>query len=404
LTPALLLGLAAVALRLSARPSSLARLAVRNVAASPSRAGLAVAALTVAVAVSIGVGTMIDSFRGSVAEWLGQILQADIYIVAPAAGARASPPLPAGLAEKLAGIPGVASTGTGRRLFVPTSAGESELLALDPPYPAQPGFRFKQADSKALWDKFPSMEAVFISEPYAQKHRLKLGDRLVLSTETGPVNLPVAGVFFDYRSDQGLVVIHRGLYERHWKDQAYTSLGLYLSPGADAGSVRAAVERVIGAEAIPLIARSNLEIRAASLETFERTFAITQVLRLLAVGVAFIGIVSALMAFQWERRRELAVFRATGLTPAQAGWLTLLQTGFMGLSAGLLSLPLGLALAVALVQVINLRSFGWTMDLVISPWPLAWSVALSVLAALLAGLYPARQAALAQPAASLREE
>jgi putative ABC transport system permease protein len=275
---------------------------------------------------------------------------------------------------------------------------------LNPPYPAQPGFRFKNADSQTLWNQFPNMEAVFISEPYAHKHQLKVGDRLVLTAEAGPLILPVAGIFFDYRSDQGLIVMHRALYERHWQDRAYTSLGLYLAPGADASGVRAAVDRAINAESVPLIARSNQEIRAASLATFERTFAITQVLRLLAVGVAFIGIVSALLAFQWERRRELAVYRATGLTPAQASRLTLLQTGFMGLAAGLLSIPLGLALAVALVQVINLRSFGWTMDLVVSPWPLAWSVALSVLAALLAGLYPARQAALAQPAASLREE
>jgi len=403
LTPWLLLGLAGLAARL-AGPASLARLAVRGVAASLSRAGLAVAALTLAVAVSVGVGTMIESFRGTVADWLGQILQADLYVAAPASAARHSPPLPAGLADKLAHIGGVASVGTGRRLFVASSAGESELLALDPPYPGPPGFRFKNADSKALWDAFPAMEAVFISEPYAQKHRLAVGDRLEFSTDNGPLALPVAGIFFDYRSDQGLVVIHRALYQRHWSDRAYTSAGLYLKPGADPAAVRGEVERVLAGERQPLALRSNREIRAASLETFERTFAITQVLRILAAGVAFIGILSALLAFQWERRRELAVLRAVGLTPAQAGRLALLQTGFMGLAAGLLAIPLGLAVAVALVRVINVRSFGWTMDLALSPPSLAAAVALSLLAALLAGLYPAWQAAKAQPAASLREE
>ena len=404
ITPWLLLGCAAIATRLAGDKAWLARLAVRGVAASLSRAGLAVAALTIAVAVSVGVGAMIDSFRGTVGEWLEQILQADLYISAPATAARYSSPLPNGLAAKLGRINGVQSIGASRRLLVASSAGESELLALDPPYPGQPGFRFKHADSKALWDAFPSQEAVFISEPYAEKHRLGVGDRLELATDTGPVTLPVAGVFFDYRSDQGLIVIHHALYERHWKDRAHTSLGLYLSPGADFAAVRAEVERVIRLERQPLVVRANREIRAASLETFERTFAITQVLRLLAAGVAFIGILSALMAFQYERRRELAVLRATGLTPAQAGRLVLLQTGFMGLAAGLLSIPLGLAVALALVRVINLRSFGWTMDLTVSPQALALAVALAVLAALLAGLYPARQAARAQPAASLREE
>jgi len=141
-----------------------------------------------------------------------------------------------------------------------------------------------------------------------------------------------------------------------------------------------------------------------SLETFERTFAITKVLRLLAVGVAFIGIVSALMALQYERRREMAVLRATGLTPWQTGGLILLQTGFMGLMSGILAIPLGLAVAVALVRVINLRSFGWTMDLSVSGAPLVAAVLLSILAALLAGIYPARQAMRTAPAIGLREE
>jgi putative ABC transport system permease protein len=402
-TPWLLLGLCRLAARL-ARRAWLARLAVRGVAASVSRAGPAVAALAVAGAVSIGVGTMIDSFRGTVAEWLGQILQADLYVAAPSPAARHSPPLPGGLAEKLGRLDGVARFSTGRRLFVAGPGGQTELLVLDPPYPAAAGFRFKQADSQALWDAFPGLEAVFVSEPYAEKHRLRVGDRIELASDEGALALPVAGVFFDYRSDQGLVVMHRALFERHWKDRRITSLGLYLKPGADLGAVRAAAERVLGGERQALSVRSNREIRESSMETFERTFAITLVLRILAAAVAFIGILSALLAFQCERGRELAVLRATGLTPAQASRLVLLQTGFMGLAAGLLAVPAGVAVAAALVRVVNLRSFGWTMDLAVSPPALALAVALSVLAALLAGLYPAWLAARAEPAALLREE
>lgn len=405
LTPCLLLGFAALSVYLARLGNAwLLRLAVRGVAASVSRAGLAIAALSIAVAVSVGVGTMIESFRGTIAEWLDQILQADIYVATPSTAARFSPPLPKGLQERLGQITGVDRTGTGRRIIIPTSYGESELLALDPPYLAQPGFRFKYADGKALWLIFPSMEAVFISEPYAEHHGLKVGDTIQLTTDSGPVSLPVAGIFFDYRSDQGLIVMHRHLYDRLWKDGANTSIGLYLNKAVGLESVRKEVDRLLIQERQPLLVRSNREIRAASLETFERTFAITQVLRLLAVGVAFVGILSALMAFQYEHRREIAVLRATGLTPAQAGGLVLLQTGFMGLTAGLLSIPLGLAVALALVRVINLRSFGWTMDLMVSLPPLFAAVGLAVLAAVLAGLYPAYQVMRVQPSASLREE
>ena len=405
MAPWQMMGMAMGIIRLARMNNAwLLRLAVRGVAASVSRTGVAIAALTIAVAVSVGVGIMIDSFRGAITEWLGQILQADIYVATPGNDSRADPSLPENLERRMASVPGVDRTGTGRSLTVGTSVGESDLLALRPPYLDRPGFRFKYGDGETLWRSFPDMDAVLISEPYAQKHGLHIGDRIELHTDTGPVTLPVTGVFFDYRSDQGLIVMHRALYNRYWKDRRDTSLGLYLEPKADLHAVRRQVERIAEEAGQPLIVRSNREIRAASLEVFERTFAITQVLRLLAVGVAFVGILSALMAFQYERRRELAVLRATGLTPGQTGCLMLLQTGFMGLVAGLLSIPLGLAVALALVRVIHLRSFGWTMDLSVSPSSLVYAVVLSLLAALLAGMYPAWQIMKVQPAAALREE
>lgn len=382
----------------------LLRLAVRGIGATLSRSGLAIAALTIAIAVSVGVGTMIESFRGSIAEWLDQILQADIYIAMPQSTPRSTPILPGDLKDRLISIPGVDRIGTGRRIFVSTSKGESEVLALDPPYLTEPGFRFKSIDGQKLWARFPELQGILISEPYAQRHQLNVGDLVEIMTGTGPVRLPVEAIFFDYRSDQGLIVMHRKLYNTLWQDDANTSLGLYLQKGADIAVVRSELDRRLVESRQPLSVRSNKEIREVSLETFERTFAITQVLRLLAVGVAFIGIVSALMALQYERRREMAVLRATGLTPVQTGSLVLLQTGFMGLMAGLMAIPLGIAVAVALVRVINLRSFGWTMDLTVSPLPLAVAVLLSIVAALLAGSYPARLVMRTPPALGLREE
>ncbi len=405
ITPWLMLMLTAGTVRLARLAGlRLLRLALSGVASSLSRAGLAVAALTVAVAVSVGVGIMIESFRGAITDWLGEILQADLYVAGASTDGGATPSLPEDLESRLADIPGVARTGTARRREVKTSVGDSELLVLRPPDLDQPGFRFKSGDGKALWRSFPELDAVMISEPYAQRHGLAIGDHIVLQSDSGPIDLPVAGVFFDYRSDQGLIIMHRALYQRYWTDRRETSVGLYLEPDADLASVRREVERRVADDSQGLTVKSNREIREATLKVFDRTFAITQVLRLLAMGVAFVGILSALMAFQFERRRELAVLRATGLTPRQTGGLMLLQTGFMGLVAGLLSIPLGLAIALALVRVIHLRSFGWTMELNVSSSTLISAIAMSLAAALLAGLYPARRVMVAQPARALREE
>ena len=120
--------------------------------------------------------------------------------------------------------------------------------------------------------------------------------------------------------------------------------------------------------------------------------------------MAFIGVLSALMALQLERARELGVLRANGLTPRQVWHLVTAQTGLMGLVAGLLALPVGLVMAVVMIYVINRRSFGWTLSMAVPPEVLAQAVLLAVAAAVLAGLYPAWKMARTSPAVALREE
>jgi putative ABC transport system permease protein len=110
------------------------------------------------------------------------------------------------------------------------------------------------------------------------------------------------------------------------------------------------------------------------------------------------------MALSLERAREIGVLRALGLTPRQVWALVTAQTGLIGLLAGVLAVPGGLLLAGVLVFVINRRSFGWTMSIDPSPQILLQGVALSVAAALLAGVYPAWRMARAAPAESLRDE
>jgi putative ABC transport system permease protein len=153
-----------------------------------------------------------------------------------------------------------------------------------------------------------------------------------------------------------------------------------------------------------LLIRGNRVLREASLAIFDRTFAITAVLRLLAGVVAFAGVLGALMALQLERARELAVLRTQGLTPGQVWGLVTGQTGLMGLVAGLAAVPTGIGLALVLIHVINRRSFGWTLRTTLAPEVLAQAVILGVGAALLAGVYPAVRMARTPPAEALREE
>ena len=207
---------------------------------------------------------------------------------------------------------------------------------------------------------------MLVSESFAFRRDIgPANDRLTLLTDRGPQTFPVAGVYYDYSTDQGAVLMDATVYRAWYDDPWISSAALFLEAGAspDALLNRLREETLVGKN---LLARANSELRADVFELFERTFLITGALQLLATGVAFIGILSALLALQLEHTRQYGVLRACGMSPAQLWRYTLLQTGLMGATAGALSLPVGMLVALVLVTVVNLRSFGWALELTLA--------------------------------------
>ncbi len=407
---ALLVPLATLgAMRLLAPPAALlagtlGRLATRTVARSVGRTGVAVAALMVAVSVTIGVSLMIQGFRATVENWLDLSLRADVFVAAPLpGGTRSAPALSPDVPARVAAVPGVATVETFRAVRVGSPGGEVHLAVADPRRERSAAlYRFASRSPADIWKRVTE-GAVIVSEPFAHRRGLPArGGALTLQTDRGLVTFPVAGVFYDYATEQGLVLMSRNVYERYFEDRGISSLGVYVTEGRSPEEVADALRRALAGTALQVTPHRAL--RAQVLRVFDRTFAVTQALRLLAVAVAFIGVWSALMALQLERTRELATLMALGLTPRQLLKLTALETGFMGLLAGVLSLPTGVLLAVILVDVINVRSFGWTMRLVASPPVFAQAVAFSVLAAVLASLYPLWRLQRMPLASALRQE
>lgn len=380
------------------------RLAARGIDAAISRTGIAAAALTVAVAATVGVGIMVDSFRGSVADWLSHTLASDIYLTAPSTTEGGEGALPPGLFEAVRALPGVEAVSRGRGARVEARPGPVTLLALEPTTQSRRGLRFTGEGPADPWPRFEAGETIFISEPYAWHHELRAGDTLSLFTAEGWRDFEVGGVFVDYGTDRGMLVMARDLYARLWRDPEVSTLGVLLAPGADPQTAQAAARALAAGHDQAVMVVSNRSIREESLAIFDRTFVITRVLRMLAVGVAFVGVLSALMALQLERAREHAILRATGVTPGGILALILLQTSVIGLVAGLLAIPLGWVLGALLIHVVNVRSFGWTMEMAVPADALLLGIAIAWGAALLAGLYPALRAARTDPAGALRAE
>jgi len=407
---ALVTPLAVMGLARAARPvlgrlfGVLGRMAARGVVTSLSRTGVAIAALMVAIAATIGVGLMIDSFRGTVEDWLTQSLQADVYVQPPSlVFRRSTATIDSTVAARLRAVDGVGGAYSVRRVSVQAGVGPTELVAIEPGPKTADVYQFKAGDPDTLWPRFRERATVFVSEPYAYRHDLAVGDTVRLRTDRGRRGFPVEGIYYDYGSDRGVVMMSRSTYERFYDDRGISGLAFYAAEDTSVDALIADM-RAASSGLQDVIIRSNRALRETSMQVFDRTFTITTVLRILAIVVAFIGVLSALMALALERRREMGVLRATGMTPPQLGGFVTLQTGLMGAIAGVLSLPLGYALAYVLVFVINKRSFGWTLQLSVSTEILLQALALAVGAALLAGLYPAWSMARARPATALRDE
>jgi putative ABC transport system permease protein len=378
----------------------LGRMSARSIVASFSRTGVATVALSIAVSTTIGVGIMIGSFRTSVIHWLENRLQADIYLSIPHSQGTTS--ITQSMVAAISAIPGVKSVSARHRVLIESGTGSTEVFVLQGTA-GFTGYKIIHGDRASAESKFYHSDSVLISEPYAFHHHLKPGDRVYVRTYHGKHGFEVLGVYRDYGSDQGVITMSRRTYNRYWDDPAISALGIYLDKGVDPEQIMQAIRTTIG-QGQQFLIRSNRTLLNASIEIFDRTFAITAVLRMLAIVVAFIGILSAFMAIQMERARELAVLRAIGLTPKQVWGLVSIETGLMGMIAGMLAIPLGLIMAWLLVEVINHRSFGWSMDFVVEPTILLQALLLALFAALLAGVYPALRMAQTPPANALREE
>ncbi len=384
---------------------ALGRMAPREVTKSLSRTSVAVAALMVAVSVTIGVSVMVGSFRQTVVVWLEQSLRGDIYLSPPGVvGNQSSGVIDPDVLSTLDSWPGVTRVDTFRAVQVDSPAGPVTVShTQNPSIGVERIYRWVSMDPTEVWDAMLA-GAVIVSEPFANWAELPHQEASVtLYTPTGSQSFPVLGVYYDYTSSQGTILMAQTLYQKYWDDDRVGAASLRLEPGADVDAVSRELATVL-APIQRLEVRPNAGLRTDALAIFDRTFAITGAMQILATVVAFIGVLSALLSLQLEKRQQMGILRAVGLTVRQLWGLVMLETGLLGAVAGLLALPSGLALALILIYIINQRAFGWTLQLYVEPTPFFQALAIALTAALLAGVLPAHRLSKMEVADAMRHE
>jgi putative ABC transport system permease protein len=379
----------------------LQRMALSHLGRTPGRHGVTVSALMIGVAIMVGVVIMIQSFRHTVEVWIDETVLADV-IIAPTTwltGAQAgqvATTLPPEWESAIRQVEGVAAVDTYRDIRIDLKGRSVALVSRDLRLHAERSrYLIRGGDSKTILNETVTSDGVLVSEVLANKVGVKEDDTVALNSPSGLHSFRIVGVFYDYATDGGKVVMDRGLYRRLWQDEGVTVFPVYLAPSAALEEVRQRLTFRLNRENDegdqPVLV-SNRELREEILHIFDRTFALTYVLEGIAVVIAVLGIVNTLVISVIERQRELATFRAIGASDAQVTGLILWEAVYLGGIGALAGVGGGLLLSLLLIHVINKQSFGWTIQTMIPLSVLAEAVLLALAAALVAGYWPARWA------------
>ncbi len=370
-------------------------LAHANLAAAIPRLSISVAALAVSLSMMVAVAVMIGSFRDTVAYWIGQTLQADLFIgpgVQPTAGSEQT--LSAPVIEAVRSHPDVEAVDSFRNVdlvyngnLVVLGAGNFGLVL------SHGSLLFKTpSDGREALGRAIGTESVVVSEAFANKYHAKPGDTITLQTPKGAHPFAVVAVYYDYAVDRGVIVMDRATFVRFFGDLTPTGIAAYLKPGADPEQVRAQILEGLD-EGHRAFIYTNRDLRAEVLRIFDSTFAITYALEIIAIVVAMLGVAATLLTLVLERRRELSMLRLIGAARRQVQRVVVIEAALIGAVSQAIGLVVGLALSVVLVYVINVQSFGWTIQFHVPTLFLVQVSVAVIVATAVAGLYPARRAA-----------
>jgi putative ABC transport system permease protein len=344
---------------------------------------LALMALLLALSANIGVGTMVSSFRLTFIGWLDQRLASELYVSA----------------EDEAQAEALLRFLDGRATALPIWGAETDIAGA-------PGEVYSVADHPTYrdnwpllsslpgaWDRVAAGEATMINEQLARRERLTPGDTLTLPGGA----LTVAGVYSDYGNPLAQALVSPGLFIDRFPAADRTDFGLRVPP-AEVDALRADLTEDFGLAPDRIVDQEAL--KSVSRQVFERTFAVTGALNVLTLAVAGFAILTSLLTLANMRLPGLAPVWALGLTRRKLAWVELLRAVLLAALTAAAALPVGLLLAWVLLAVINVEAFGWRLPMHLFPGQWLLLFALSLLAAALAALWPARRLA-RRPAADL---
>ncbi len=370
------------------------RLASDGLSRSPMRAGITIATLIISLAAIFTIAAFVHSVRGSLLSWVDQMVTADLIV---SSSARTAGPMNVPLREALApgikALPGVQvldlyrlirSTYQGRPILIESFSAQASASVRRLP--------MEEGKGETALRQMAAGEGVIVSESFKSKFGKRLGDTIELPTPSGLARFKIIGVYIDYSSDSGSVLIDRSLYKKIWQDELVDAFDLWLAPGADQQEIIQTIKENYG-EKYQLFVSTHRELRDAVVNIMEQSFVVNYAVEIVAVIVAIFSVINTLLASVLDRTREIGVLRAIGATQSQLRRMVMAEAGWIGFLGGVLGLIAGTVMSYHHVVYNTKVLTGWTFQYYY-PFGFAFlCLILSVALCLLAGYIPAKQAA-----------
>ncbi len=343
--------------RLPDRSPALA-LALDRLWGAPGQASVALCGILASVSLMVAMAVMVSSFRGSVEDWLTQILPSDIYLSA----ANRDAGLDLAAQRRLAAVPGVARVSFRKTILLALAPDRPDVAltasAIEARHPER-ALPLIGASRRVSPDATP----VWLSEPMARLYGRRVGDRMTLSLGGKPRPVEVAGVWRDYSRQFGAIAIGEADYTRLTGDATRSEAAIDLAPGASAPGVIAGLRAALPAGLASQVSFGRpKEIRALALRIFDRSFAVTYALEAIAIGVGLTGVAATFSAQTLARTKEFGMLRHIGVLRRQILLMLAAEGALLGAVGVAAGLGLGVVMSQVLIDVVNPQSFHWTME------------------------------------------
>jgi len=353
---------------------------------------LAMMALLLALSTNVGVGTMVGSFSETFLRWLDGRLAAEIYLAArDDAQAQA---IEAWLRQQ----PAVAAVLPSVRAETQVGGETAELLG----FADHATYRGRWPLLGAIdnvWDLVRDGRAVLVSEQLGRRLGLAAGASLRIPTPQGDWTVVVGGLYADYGNPRGQIAMNVEQLSRRFPDAGRTRFGIRAAP-ADVPALLSQIAAKFGLDGRSLADQAT--VKAESRHIFNQTFAVTAALNTFTLAVAGVALFTSLLTLGQSRLPQLAPLWAIGLTRRSLAAIELLKTLLLTLVTAILALPLGLVVAWCLIEVINVKAFGWRIPLDVFPVQLVRLLAVAVMIAALAAVLPMSTLARTRPSTLLK--